>query len=574
MDLDEPVEQSTQTAKTKNKKATKSKGRNTRKRAESVDASSQMDVESVESAQPEPSRPTRATRGKKRSSHMMEQDMQGQGQGEETVEQPEPAPKRRATSRNSVSQRSQHGNDTAMEDQNAQEETVPEEKPKRGRRPTKKTAAKGRKASTTSTTSKTTSKSRAPRDSELDADSNAGLEAEAPGSGDQDMEQNEQKSEPGESKTDPTLTAANEMNEKEPSETNEAVVEPELPKKSKSKKGTGKRTTAKSKVEEDTELPDTQDSRPPTAVSEKEPEPKRHESMVSVEIKSQAPQQESDGEEKKAPAKKNQKKKGAATKGKKGKKPQVQQEPSDAGEPEGPERVEAPEPVNQEPTEDIVMSEQKPQEETQRRASDLRSGRRSSSRAPPKTTERYSDIPHEKQLSKSLTESHGSGEPQGIAPAQRESPMQRPQPPQKTPSLSPQSSNAENRPPSSRPLASRPPVLSPSKKQVQMSKVAKTPSPSKPTSNIGHLKTSHPWIPVDIENILFAASSDKENVNMSNAKAELTSPEKKMTVEEWVFWNAKNGEDRLKRECEKLVSHFEREGGRAMRALEGIECSD
>jgi hypothetical protein len=47
-----------------------------------------------------------------------------------------------------------------------------------------------------------------------------------------------------------------------------------------------------------------------------------------------------------------------------------------------------------------------------------------------------------------------------------------------------------------------------------------------------------------------------------------------MTVEEWIYWHARNGEEKLKRECERLVSQFEKEGARAMRALEGIECID
>ena len=49
--------------------------------------------------------------------------------------------------------------------------------------------------------------------------------------------------------------------------------------------------------------------------------------------------------------------------------------------------------------------------------------------------------------------------------------------------------------------------------------------------------------------------------------------ERKMTVEEWVRWNAKVGEERLRRECEGLVMVFEKEGGRALRCLEGIECA-
>lgn len=83
---------------------------------------------------------------------------------------------------------------------------------------------------------------------------------------------------------------------------------------------------------------------------------------------------------------------------------------------------------------------------------------------------------------------------------------------------------------------------------------------------------------MDIDEVLFGEASDKENADLvgllNGAKADLTSPEKRMTVEEWIRWNAKNGEERLKRECERLVSQFEKEGDRAMRRLEAVECID
>ena len=44
-----------------------------------------------------------------------------------------------------------------------------------------------------------------------------------------------------------------------------------------------------------------------------------------------------------------------------------------------------------------------------------------------------------------------------------------------------------------------------------------------------------------------------------------------MTVEEWVHYNASLAEDMLKGECERMVSRFESEGGRAMNVLEDIE---
>jgi hypothetical protein len=51
---------------------------------------------------------------------------------------------------------------------------------------------------------------------------------------------------------------------------------------------------------------------------------------------------------------------------------------------------------------------------------------------------------------------------------------------------------------------------------------------------------------------------------------ELTSPERRMTVEEWIYHNAGQAEQHLKHECETLVSKFESEGTRAMRVLEGL----
>lgn len=51
---------------------------------------------------------------------------------------------------------------------------------------------------------------------------------------------------------------------------------------------------------------------------------------------------------------------------------------------------------------------------------------------------------------------------------------------------------------------------------------------------------------------------------------DLTSPEKGMTVEEWIYHNAELAEQMLKMECENMVSAFEREGTRAMRVLEGL----
>ena len=51
---------------------------------------------------------------------------------------------------------------------------------------------------------------------------------------------------------------------------------------------------------------------------------------------------------------------------------------------------------------------------------------------------------------------------------------------------------------------------------------------------------------------------------------DLTSPERQMTVEEWIYHNAGLAEQKLKTECEDMVGQFEREGSRALRVLEGL----
>ncbi|KAL9610070.1 MAG: hypothetical protein Q9167_005207 [Letrouitia subvulpina] len=144
-----------------------------------------------------------------------------------------------------------------------------------------------------------------------------------------------------------------------------------------------------------------------------------------------------------------------------------------------------------------------------------------------------------------------------------------------------QSSDAENQPPSSRPSALRPPLsfLSPSKTQAaqKVPLAASTPTGSPSKRNISRLQTSLPWTAVEIEKI-FAASpaaggEDKENMFGMKGKG-LSSPEKMMSVEEWIKWNAQKGEERLREECERLVGKFECEGVRALKCLEGIICAD
>ncbi|OTB06474.1 hypothetical protein M426DRAFT_20924 [Hypoxylon sp. CI-4A] len=137
-----------------------------------------------------------------------------------------------------------------------------------------------------------------------------------------------------------------------------------------------------------------------------------------------------------------------------------------------------------------------------------------------------------------------------------------------SPSQSPQSSDAENEPPSSKPSNTA------NSNRIALAPVAVTPvrgSPSKRNVLAG-LKSNVPWTAVDVEMIF--EELDKENT-LTSAKllkneAGITSPEKRMTVEEWVYHNAEEAQKKLKQECEAMVTSFEREGTKAMQALEGL----
>lgn len=141
-----------------------------------------------------------------------------------------------------------------------------------------------------------------------------------------------------------------------------------------------------------------------------------------------------------------------------------------------------------------------------------------------------------------------------------------------SPSPSPQASDAENQPPSSKPTASA------NSKRIALAPmpVAATPvrngSPSKRQNVIGGLQTTTPWTTVDLDLVF----DNKENAHGAAAErffsqgGDLSSPEKRMSVEEWIYYNAGQAEQKLKHECEAMVTAFEKEGTRAMQALEGL----
>lgn len=181
-------------------------------------------------------------------------------------------------------------------------------------------------------------------------------------------------------------------------------------------------------------------------------------------------------------------------------------------------------------------------------------------------------------------------------PAKGKSPMPPPRSPtppplEDTPSQSPQSSDAENHPPSSRPsvttkktptplsAAPQPTYASTPRTTTTRIPLASTPilSPSK-CNIIAGLQSSEPWTAVDLDTIFSKSPSNQlGGFGEAVAKAKeggLSSPEKKMTVEEWILYNANLAEEKLRGECEGMVGAFEQQGGRAMRALEGVQCAE
>ena len=164
-----------------------------------------------------------------------------------------------------------------------------------------------------------------------------------------------------------------------------------------------------------------------------------------------------------------------------------------------------------------------------------------------------------------------------------------------------QSSDAENAPPSSLPKDKRPPLqpISPTNKRLQALQ-PNTPQTSRkigtllvsPSKIAGVLKSDVPWTSVDVE--LCFQSQPQTSPGSPNksghgawswlqqtmspsmsmpSNGELDSPEKKLSVEQWIRESAGQAEERLRLEGERVVHIFEQEGARALRTLEGIQCS-
>jgi hypothetical protein len=124
------------------------------------------------------------------------------------------------------------------------------------------------------------------------------------------------------------------------------------------------------------------------------------------------------------------------------------------------------------------------------------------------------------------------------------------------------------------------PVLSPTK-TTRIPLAPGTPnrtllSPSKrlsPTKQLRQLTSTQPWQPIDIENVLLASPQPTPGTlatRLAGVAGALTSPEKALTVEGWVMYQAEKADAELKRKCEEMVGVFEREGVRALGTLQGI----
>ena len=143
-------------------------------------------------------------------------------------------------------------------------------------------------------------------------------------------------------------------------------------------------------------------------------------------------------------------------------------------------------------------------------------------------------------------------------------------------------SDVENAPPSSRPASVRPPLMNLSPTRVQLNfgggeNGTPTRVPLSPSKIGGGIRSQIPWTEVDVE-MVFQNEEDntpgKEDLVASwFATGEgLSERAKGMTVQEWIFENAKRAEEGLRREAERLVGVFEGQGARAMRVLEGVDC--
>jgi len=144
-----------------------------------------------------------------------------------------------------------------------------------------------------------------------------------------------------------------------------------------------------------------------------------------------------------------------------------------------------------------------------------------------------------------------------------------------TPAASPQSSDAENRPPASAAQGVRVPLAAVEGRQGG----AALPKDGGLAKGV----RGAAWEAADLEDVFLgeavkarAEGALGEGAGLGEVvgwvRGAMGERESAMSVEEWVRWNALRGEEELRRRCEEMVMVFEREGNRAMAVLEGVQC--
>ncbi|KAK2801567.1 hypothetical protein FQN51_005274 [Onygenales sp. PD_10] len=575
VDFDDEMDQSTiSQAPTKapktTKKATKAKGRKTKsKKGDPVEVSSQADMESNNGDHEEPARPKRATRGKKRTSDAMT-DTDGPQTGIMDAAQSEPPTKKRATRSSNTAVNRPGGSildhaETAASDEphlDLEEQTA------KGRK-SKRSSSKTRKPSTASVASL---RSQIPNDAEIEAELEAALMEDIDVKGHETVKAGKEHT--SNASTAPSRPVAPQVMNISDSEEEPATK----PQKGRAKKNPSKKKTTTKKnsgagVDEPSDTVDMEETKVKsvlgTSKGRTRTDSQAKKSLTREELPRNVSADIDIGTKQKDPPKRAARPKLAADT----KKPKSQRKtdntvadepapiPADLHESPLPTKTRTQTQRQEADTMDIDPLALEPQRDQENR----RSGQMLR-----KVAFKSSKPNGNQQTLNTDRIARASNNPKSPISYVHES----------TPSPPPQSSDAENRPPSSRPSTNRP-VPSASKSHttfVPLAASTPTSSPLKRSAQSGQLITSHPWNPVDPEEVFLSDPMDKENTNINDilhsVKGDLTSPEKHMTVEEWINWNAKNGEAKLRSECERLVGIFEREGGKAMMALEGIECTD
>jgi hypothetical protein len=590
IDSDDTLEQSTlsQSTATTTKTRKKLSRARTKKgtKNEPKDVSSQMDQDSNDGKQSGSSKPRRGPRGKKRLSYEISKDSDNQLDGNSVMPLEPPAKRRALSNRNSIAQQPiivSAGYET--EKIAAFDEISSMPGPKKGRNPPKG-RARGRKPSATSNASKISLRSRVPDSSMLDPALETNSEREMVNTDNNQtelhhnqmtrQEEERRKSTHESTASVPSVRATQQTNGAEEPETSREDIDTSILKTDLQRVKTNPEAANEMDEARGTAMGPMNSHKPADSrTTDESTVPERHDSLIAnMDTVNEAAA--------KAAAKANP----VARKTKRvGKASKTKNNPIATGIEDEPLRIDGPKAEDRPRNDHSLQTDQQGLESSanaQQQTVDDEGARRTS-RVPPKTAERYSDIPQDQHRTQSflgLLANEDDGKQKDTTqdanrPARTRSLSQPAQ--ENTPSPSPQSSNAENQPPSVRPSTSRPPIVSPSKGQViRVPLAASTPSmsPSKRQGQTAFL-TSYPWTLVDVDEF-FATLNDKGNSEdiVGNINGDLTSPEKRMTVEEWIRWNARNGEEKLRTECERLVTGFEKEGGRAMRTLEGIKCVD